>query len=68
MSTKSFWVTKSFWAQVVTGLAQLLVWAGVPGLQEWLTANPESAMMLAGGLQAVVAWIMRLVTDEPAKL
>ena len=62
---RSLLETKSFWMQVLAGVAQVLMWAGVPGLNEWLVANPEGAMMIAGGIQAVVAWVVRLVTKEP---
>lgn len=65
---KKWYESKSVWMQVLTGVAQALVWAGVPELHDWMVANPEWAATVVGGVQGVVAFVMRLVTKEPVTL
>jgi len=65
---KYWWMSKSIWAQVLAFLAQAMAWAGVPELQDYMAQNPEWAVTVISGLQAIVAVVMRFVTKEPVKL
>ena len=62
---KKWYESKSIWMQVLTGVAQAMVWAGVPELNDWMVANPEWAATVVGGVQGIVAFVMRLVTKVP---
>ncbi len=64
---KKWYTSKSIWAQVITFVSQAMAWAGISELQEMMVANPELAMTVAAGIQAVVAIVLRFVTKEPVE-
>jgi len=64
---KAWRESRSIWMQALVFLAQVLAWVGVPGLQEYMAANPEWAVTVISGVQAIVAVVMRFVTKDAIK-
>lgn len=64
---KPFYLSRSIWAQLVVLLAQVLAGVNIPDLADYLANNPDAAISIAGGVQAVVAIAFRLVTKAPLR-
>lgn len=67
MEAKPFYLSRSIWAQLITFLAQILLGANIPELHDYLASDPNAAISLAGGIQALVAIAFRLITRAPLK-
>ena len=57
---KTWWQSRSIWAQIVALIATLGTVFGVD-----LQMDAESQAAIVGGVQAIVAIIMRLITKTP---
>lgn len=57
---KSIWLSKSFWAAVVTFLISIL---GLLVGQEWIAANP-SAVATIGMIVSVLNMVLRTLTNQ----
>jgi len=51
---KVFWKSKTFWASVVTGALGY-----IPGVQDFLVANPEAVTSFLGVLFAVLRFVTK---------
>jgi len=60
MDSKSIWLSKSFWAAVVTFAISIL---GLLVGQEWIAANP-SAVATIGMVVSVLNVVLRTLTDK----
>ena len=60
METKSFWQSKTLWANVIAGGVTL---AGVFGINVGLDA--ETQAQLVGGIMVVVNIVLRFITKTP---
>ncbi len=55
METKKPWFSKTLWTNVVVALAAVFA----PGVKEWISANPETLVMIWAGLNAVLRFVTK---------
>lgn len=55
METKKPWLSKTIWTNLVLAVSPF-----IPGVQEWIAANPTALVMLF----SVVNIVLRLVTKD----
>lgn len=63
---KSIFISKTFWANVVSLAAMVATAKGLP--YAGVLADPQTQAMAVGGVTAVVNIGLRLVTKEPVKV